>query len=141
MRFLSVVLCLVLAACAPQENASAPTPTPSETTAGAATPASGAKRRAESPFRHLMGPEKRAECEASGGTVMRRGMANMETCVHSYADGGKACTDSSQCEGKCVGAPGPETQQTAGSCQKDDQLFGCYSEILGGKPAYAICVD
>jgi len=88
-----------------------------------------------------MSPEKRADCEASGGTVERRGMAGTESCVHTFADGGEACTDSSQCEGKCVGAPGPETQQTAGSCQKDDKLFGCYSEILSGKPAYAICVD
>ncbi|WP_156841360.1 hypothetical protein [Novosphingobium aquimarinum] len=139
MRILPVLFSLALAACAPQENASPPAPTTSETVAPA--PASGAKRSLQSPFQKAMSPAKRAQCEASGGTVEARGMAGMEACLHTYADGGKACTDSSQCEGKCVGQPGPETQQTAGSCQKDDKLFGCYSEILGGKPAYAICVD
>lgn len=139
MRFGPVFFSLALVACAPQENATPPVPT----TTDAAAPAtvSGAKRRPDSPFQKAMSPEKRAECEASGGAVEQRGMGGLESCVHTYADGGKACTDSSQCEGKCVGAPGPETQQTAGSCQKDDKLFGCYSEILGGKPAYAICVD
>jgi hypothetical protein len=137
MRFALVLSTLVLAACAPQDNATPPAPTANET----AATTSDAKRRPESPFQKAMSPEKRKECEASGGTVERRGMGGMESCIHTYADGGEACTDSSQCEGKCVGAPGPETQQTAGSCQKDDKLFGCYSEILGGKPAYAICVD
>ncbi|PEQ11553.1 hypothetical protein B2G71_16765 [Novosphingobium sp. PC22D] len=126
---------LALAACAKQ----AP---PGQQGGSAATSAAPATERGQaSPFQRTMTPEKRAACEASGGTVERRGMVGAETCVHAYADGGKICTDSAQCEGKCVGSPGAADQRAAGSCQKDDKLFGCYAEIVGGRPAYAICVD
>lgn len=137
MRILPIILSLALAACAQQETASSPAPSAGESEAPIASPSA----QPTSPFQQPMSAEKRTACTASGGTIERRGRIGAEVCVHTYADAGKACTDSSQCEGKCVGAMGPETQQTAGSCQKDDHLFGCYAEILGGKPANAICVD
>jgi len=85
----------------------------------------------------------RAACTKGGGKVERRGRMGMELCVRPYADAGKTCTDSSQCDGKCIGNAGaaPDASQVAGQCQADDRLFGCYFEIKGGKAANAICVD
>ncbi len=85
----------------------------------------------------------RTACTSGGGKVERRGRMGMELCVRPYADAGKSCTDSSQCDGKCIGDAGaaPDAPQVAGQCQADDRLFGCYSEIKGGKAANAICVD
>ncbi len=82
-----------------------------------------------------------AACTAAGGKVERRGRIGAELCVKPFADAGKACTDTAQCEGKCVATGNPETPPVAGRCQADDRLFGCYSEIKGGKAAYTICVD
>jgi hypothetical protein len=90
-----------------------------------------------------MTPAARVACTSAGGRVERRGRVGAELCVKPFADAGKACTDTSQCQGKCVGT----VEQTAmvgsvaGQCQADDALFGCYSEIRNGKAVNAICVD
>jgi len=83
----------------------------------------------------------RAACIASGGRVERRGRIGAELCVRPLADAGKACTDTAQCQGKCVATGNADAAPTAGQCQADDRLFGCYAEIKGGKAAYTICVD
>ncbi|HEX2793708.1 MAG TPA: hypothetical protein VHN58_04695 [Croceicoccus sp.] len=85
-------------------------------------------------------------CNAAGGFLDRRGRMQSEICVHPYADAGKACRDSQECDGKCVtGAqaePGEAVDgQLVGQCQADDALFGCYAEIVDGKRVRAICVD
>ncbi len=82
----------------------------------------------------------KAACIAVGDRVERRGRLQAETCVHSFADAGKACTDSSQCQGKCV-SQGNATEATAGQCQAHDHQFGCYSEVKAGKAVNTICVD
>lgn len=82
----------------------------------------------------------RAACTSAGGRVERRGRLQAEACVRPFADAGKACTDTSQCQGKCV-STGNATDATAGQCQADDRLFGCYSEIKSGKAVNTICVD
>lgn len=94
-------------------------------------------------FSREMSMADRTACTSGGGKVERRGRMGMELCVHPYDDAGKACTDSSQCDGKCIGDAGAtsDASPVAGQCQADDRLFGCYSEIKGGKAANAICVD
>jgi hypothetical protein len=82
----------------------------------------------------------RAACTSAGGTVERRGRLQAEACVHRFADAGKACTDKADCQGKCIGT-GNDPAATAGQCQADDRLFGCYSEIKGGKAVNTLCVD
>jgi hypothetical protein len=66
-----------------------------------------------------------------------------ELCVRPFADAGKQCTDSAQCQGKCIGTAdqASSTAPVAGQCQADDRLFGCYSQIQQGKAVSAICVD
>ncbi|VWX51986.1 hypothetical protein [Novosphingobium sp. 9U] len=91
-------------------------------------------------FPRDMSVADRAACAAVGGQVERRGRLQAEQCVHPFADAGKACTDKAQCQGKCI-AQGNASDATAGQCQADDRMFGCYSEIVGGKASNAICVD
>ncbi|MFC0204851.1 hypothetical protein [Novosphingobium soli] len=115
---------------------------------GACTPQAGAPEAAPAgeggvSFPREMSAADRASCTAGGGTVQRRGRIQAEQCVHAFADAGRQCTDSAQCQGKCIG----EAVDTAaaggsvGQCQADDRLFGCYAEIKGGKAVNAICVD
>ena len=87
---------------------------------------------------------EREACEAGGGSVERRGMMGSEMCVRPYADAGKACTDESQCEGRCiaegrVGAPPDE--KVTGICQRDDALFGCFGLVENGTISSGLCVD
>jgi len=81
-------------------------------------------------------------CAAAGGEVRMEGMLGMYRCVKPYADAGKACRSSDDCEGKCL-ASGPEAtgEEAVGACQANDSPFGCYAEIEDGKVANAICVD
>ncbi len=136
MRGLRTVLvaafgALALVGCAPQDGPQPPTP-----------PAGGDMGENQS-YSRDMGAADRAACEAEGGTVQRRGRLGMEQCVHAYADAGKQCTDSAQCQGKCVGSVGAVSPDKAasGTCQADDRLYGCYAEVRNGKAVAAICVD
>ena len=98
----------------------------------------------EQPFQTTLSDADRATCAADGGTVERRGRLGAELCVVPFADAGKSCTDSSQCEGQCIAeetGPQPSAQNPKGMCQADDRLFGCYSTIENGKIATTICVD
>lgn len=94
-------------------------------------------------FSRDMSAADRTACTSAGGRVERRGRIGAELCVRPFADAGKQCTDSAQCQGKCVGTAEQETLAGAvsGQCQADDRLFGCYSEIRNGKAVNAICVD
>ena len=92
----------------------------------------------------VMSAADAAACESSGGGVDVRGRLQAEMCVHPFADAGKQCSDSSQCEGKCIASASAaegESDTAAGSCQADDRLFGCYAELEDGQRVRAICVD
>lgn len=120
---------IVLGACTPQPAPSEGTPAPEEA--------------AGQSFSRDMSAGDKASCTAGGGTVQRRGRAGVEQCVRPFADAGKQCTDSAQCQGKCVGDAGAASTGGAvtGQCQTDNRLYGCYAEIKGGKAVNAICVD
>ncbi|QZD89960.1 hypothetical protein K3148_00655 [Qipengyuania aurantiaca] len=88
--------------------------------------------------------EDRRVCEEQGGTVEKRGMAQIEQCVTPYADAGKACTDGDQCEGRCIaeGQVGsPPGEPVTGICQRDDRLFGCFGIVEDGTIEAGLCVD
>jgi len=122
---------LALVGCAPQDGPQPPTP-----------PSGGEKGQNQSYSRDMSAAD-RAACQAEDGTVQRRGMLGMEQCVHAYADAGKQCTDSAQCQGKCVGSAGAVSpdKSASGTCQADDRLYGCYAEVRQGRAVAAICVD
>ena len=113
MRSILILLMLVLSSCAPP-----PVPTP----AGSASPDAAA-------------------CKAEGGAIRPVCKLQRPTCVIAYKDAGTACSDSSQCDGRCVtdrstGSPG----QVAGVCGADSDPCGCVTEVVGGV-ARTICVD
>ncbi len=82
------------------------------------------------------------ECVWSLGRIERAGILGAERCTRPYSDGGKSCTDSSQCEGQCRA---PDLNQTdkaiVGVCQMDDNPFGCHAEVSGGIAQPGLCVD
>jgi len=85
-------------------------------------------------------------CSDFGGNYVRAGLAGYYNCFVDYADGGKACSDVSDCQGRCMAknaqAFDPDAQggQT-GTCQLTDSPFGCYAEIVNGVVQPGLCVD
>ena len=92
-----------------------------------------------------MSQVEQIECNRKGGRVERRGRAGMQMCVMPYLDGGKLCTDSSQCEARCIvegnPEPGSADEDVVGICQRDDRLFGCFGEVTDGRITQAMCID
>ena len=85
---------------------------------------------------------ERATCIATGGTVEQAGILGAERCTRPYHDGGMVCSDSSQCQGKCIaGTDGANQSTTTGTCQQTDNPFGCYAEVQNGQTGPALCVD
>lgn len=88
-------------------------------------------------------PAERARCEAAGGTVQRAGMLGWENCIQTFADGGEACSDSSDCMGECrnTGEFAEAGTPATGQCTVNDNVFGCYQTIENGRAGGALCVD
>lgn len=83
-----------------------------------------------------------AACYAAGGDVRRVCRSQRYMCVMPYKDAGAICSDSSQCEGRCIGdrEETPTGGQIAGRCEANNDPCGCTTEIIGGVPR-TICVD
>lgn len=84
-----------------------------------------------------------SSCLAGGGTMKQVGKLQSWKCITPYKDAGKACTDSSQCEGDCQTSVTTQTDTTpiSGTCQVDNSHFGCSATVEKGKLGRAICVD
>ena len=83
-------------------------------------------------------------CTAKGGAFSQQGRLGCYQCVVNYIDAGKACQDSTDCQGKCKNtgefiAANVKTQ--SGQCASDSSGFGCYQTIEKGVAQPAICVD
>lgn len=133
----AALLLVLAAACTlpatPRQGPLAPT---APDTGAAPTGAEGVERGA-------MPAGERAQCLSGGGTVQRMGMAAREMCVRPMKDAGKACTDSSQCEGRCIApaeTPAPAANVT-GTCQRTTAQFGCFGEVEQGRVRGILCVD
>lgn len=93
------------------------------------------------PGQQAMTPAEKDACVARGGIVGRAGKAQIEACHERFADGGKVCTDKSQCQGACMGDGRRVTGQTAtGTCQSYSRQLGCQTRIEKGA-AREICID
>ena len=80
--------------------------------------------------------------EMLGGKVERGGILDSERCTMPYSDAGKVCIDSSNCSGKCVvDSSNQNNGAFSGTCQIDDNPFGCYAEVVAGEAQPALCVD
>ena len=86
-------------------------------------------------------------CEAFGGKVLPVCRLGLPSCVFSYSDAGRSCSDSAQCEGSCWLAPPKQGESVrpgdlaVGVCQADSDVCGCHFEILDGVVQQGICVD
>lgn len=79
-------------------------------------------------------PEQ-AACESQGG-AWDEPYPDRGHCLMLTIDGNEPCTDSSQCEGLCVG---PDS--TIGRCAEWDPLpRGCYDVLTNGTPG-RLCID
>jgi hypothetical protein len=89
--------------------------------------------------------EDRRACEAKGGAVVQAGRLGIYRCITPFADAGEICRDGDDCFGRCLmtgdadPAASPGTQ--SGQCERDDNPFGCFTEIEDGSISQAICVD
>ncbi|MFI5361106.1 MAG: hypothetical protein ACHQ49_03970 [Elusimicrobiota bacterium] len=87
----------------------------------------------------LVGPPPRSgaeTCEELGGRIQRVCGGDAKACTVSYSDGGRPCSDSSECMGLCYV---PDTRlislppgKNKGICQKTNVMCGCYSEVIRG---------
>ncbi|MCA9383874.1 hypothetical protein KC909_05930 [Candidatus Dojkabacteria bacterium] len=82
--------------------------------------------------------DTRESCEANGGywTVI----PGIEVCNYPSDDAGKECTDSSQCEYRCLAPLGTEEGTSfTGSCQ-ESSFIDCYTEIKDGVVIGGLCI-
>jgi len=82
-------------------------------------------------------PNNKQECEAKGGKWGLFGIALIERCNLPTSDGGKTCTDRSQCEGLCLAE---NVNSTVGKCTAWRMTFGCVN-ILENGTVMTICID
>ncbi|WP_157058249.1 hypothetical protein [Altererythrobacter epoxidivorans] len=89
--------------------------------------------------------EDRKICASNGGAYEAVGMVGAPSCVVPYLDAGKACRDSSDCEGKCTVELSNNRKldgnRTSGFCEVNNAHFGCFAEILDGVEQPGLCVD
>ena len=83
-------------------------------------------------------------CTAKSGVFSQQGRLGCYQCVVTYSDAGKACQDSSDCQGKCKNTGefvDANAKTQSGQCASDSSPFGCYQMIEAGVAQPAICVD
>lgn len=135
MRGLIALAALALMSCAPVANEPAATPAPA-----APAPVSSTKPDTVSDA----GSVSAADCTARGGSMQRVGRMQGQQCVVPFADGGRSCTDGSQCaSGRCIDES-PQARSTGavtGVCQRTNVQFGCFSRVTGGRAEATLCVD
>lgn len=77
-------------------------------------------------------------CLKKGGTWGRLGLSLKEECNLPTSDGGKKCTDSSECDGSCIGE---REGVTSGKCSDRTIVKGCYPFVENGKASGILCAD
>ncbi|MDO8558680.1 MAG: hypothetical protein Q7S09_05910 [bacterium] len=86
--------------------------------------------------------EEKAACAQKGGEWTRVDLAGDKICNMPTTDGGKACTDRSECQGACVGehASGDTSGDTSGKCSGYIWV-NCVNQIIKGKSQGLLCAD
>jgi len=83
-------------------------------------------------------PETKEACLQKGGSWKQWGLAPAESCNLPATDGGKVCTDFSQCQGNCLGE---NLKSTEGKCTDWVRTGGCQFILRNGKVNNVICSD
>jgi hypothetical protein len=87
--------------------------------------------------------DTRERCLARGGTWKRVCLAQRLYCVLPTADGGKPCTDSSQCVNGCVAGAGAPAggAPVVGQCRRDNDPCNCWTDVRDGTLTLTQCAD
>ncbi|MBL7206156.1 MAG: hypothetical protein ISS36_00985 [Candidatus Aenigmarchaeota archaeon] len=89
-------------------------------------------------------------CEAKGGRWGRIGLDATPSCNYPASDAGKECSDSSECQGRCVAdlsdedydkAQEGEIIYTNGNCTSKRTVVGCNAFVEDGMVYGILCID
>jgi len=100
-------------------------------------------------------------CKSGGGSYERVGLAGNSMCIITYKDAGQSCTNSSQCEGRCIydgrnsdgelnsgyiefanNYKSGDKLQVNGYCEENNNPFKCSTEVINGYIEYPVlCAD
>lgn len=138
--WLVVVLGLLIAGPL-QAQVSQPDPTPEEIAACEAKGGTWDEDRTR-PKGHCIS-DNAQRCAERGGDWRRVCLAQSLYCVPIFADAGKPCTNSSECQGGCVPRPSlfNPTEPVVGECAKDGDPCGCFSWVEKGRVVQGPCFD
>ncbi|MBI2334249.1 hypothetical protein HYU96_00415 [Candidatus Daviesbacteria bacterium] len=81
------------------------------------------------------------KCEKSGGVWMQGPFGEGPFCNKKYSDGGKSCTDSSQCLSKQCIIRKEERMSREGKCADWQVNYGCYGLLKRGRITNDACRD
>lgn len=92
---------------------------------------------------HCFFKQAKDACLREGGSWKPMGMLGRSHCLRSSRDGGRSCTDQSQCQFGCLAKKLPlsSTDSVVGACAADDNPFGCKTFVVNGKTDVGLCVD
>ena len=97
----------------------------------------------QTPAVKVLTTQQLQDCEAKGGEpVFVR--FHLQSCLWPTKDGGKACTDTAQCEGVCEAPFGtPLGTGVTGTCASKaaDIRGGCINEVAAGRSLGDICAE
>ncbi len=129
VRIILAAAALLLSACV--QPASAPPAGPE-----AVTPGAGIKVEWQA-------ADTAEKCATISGDWRPICMRGMPACVVTYKDAGTACTDSSQCSGRCItgGTGARPDAPTTGICTTNSDPCGCFQIVENGKAGYPLCAD
>ena len=91
----------------------------------------------------LLTAQQRAACKAKGGKPVHVRF-HLESCVRPTSDAGKACRDTSACQGICEAPFGTARgKRVQGQCsaQAADIRGGCVNEVVAGRSAGDFCAE
>lgn len=95
--------------------------------------------------RWVCNPQSMKKCVAGGGRWFGGAgvtMNGLGSCVPVAKDGGRPCTDSSECELGCYPTGESSTNgRVTGRCAAHGGQSGCGGRIVGGKVVSGVCVD
>jgi len=100
-------------------------------------------------------------CKNSGGSYEGVGLAGNSMCIITYKDAGQSCTNSSQCEGRCIydgrnsngelnsgyiefanNYKSGDKLQVNGYCEENNNPFKCSTEVINGYiESPVLCAD
>ena len=90
--------------------------------------------------------EQELACRAVDGEWSRFGvrdhLCGIYSCAERTKDGGKPCTNRSDCEHLCVtDAPPKIGAEAPGRCTAVRTSFGCFTHVDGGRIVGRVCID